>query len=78
MIILALSVLFGVVPLAAVVWTLMNGMITTVDGLFLTLILLTVSGTFMLNVYWELRDHGIVGKKKAVTAASKAPAPKAS
>jgi hypothetical protein len=78
MLMLALSVVLGIVPLAAVVWTLMNGMITTVDGLFLTLILLTVSGAFMLNVYWELRDRGVVGKKKAVAAPPKTPAAKAS
>lgn len=56
----------------------MNGMITTVDGMFLTLILLALSGTFLLNVYWELRDRGMVGKKKVVAAAPKTPAAKAS
>ena len=74
---LALSLLLGILPLAGVVWTLMNGMITTVDGLFMVLILLTLSGTFMLNVYWELRDRGVVGRKKAA-AAPKTPAAKAS
>ena len=75
---LALSLVLGILPLAGVVWTLMNGMITTVDGLFAVLILLTLSGTFMLNVYWELRDRGLVGKKKAAASAPKTPAPKAS
>lgn len=75
---LALSLLLGILPLAGVVWTLMNGMITTVDGLFMVLILLTLSGTFMLNVYWELRDRGVVGKKKAAAAAPKTPTAKAS
>lgn len=70
---LALSLLLGILPLAGVVWTLMNGMITTVDGLFMVLILLTLSGTFMLNVYWELRDRGVVGKKKSAAIAPKAP-----
>jgi hypothetical protein len=78
MMMLALSVVLGIVPLAAVIWTLTNGMITTVDGLFLTLILLTISGAFMLNVYWELRDRGVVGKKKAVAAPPKTPTAKAS
>ncbi len=77
MIMLALSIVLGIVPLAAVVWTLMNGMITTVDGLFLALILLTISGAFMLNAYWELHDCGIVKKKKAAVA-PKPPAAKAS
>jgi hypothetical protein len=62
-----------------VVWTLMNGMITTVDGLFMSLILLTLSGIFMLNAYWEMRDQGMLGKKAAAVApAPKAPAVKAS
>ncbi len=76
---LALSLVLGVLPLLGVVWTLMNGMITTVDGLFMSLILLTLSGVFMLNAYWEMRDLGIVGKKKAVpVTAAKPPAAKAS
>ena len=53
-------------------------MITTVDGLFMILILLTLSGVFMLNAYWEMRDSGIIGKKKAAAPAAKTPAGKAS
>jgi hypothetical protein len=76
---LALSLVLGVLPLLGVAWTLMNGMITTVDGLFISLILLTLSGVFMLNAYWEMRDLGMLGKKKAVPAtAAKKPAAKAS
>jgi len=75
---LALSLVLGILPLLGVAWTLVNGMITTVDGLFMTLILLTLSAVFMLNAYWEARDMGIVGKKKAAAAAPKAPAAKAS
>ena len=60
---LALSLLLGVLPLLGVVWVLMNGMITTVDGLFMSLILLTLSGVFMLNVFWEMRDLGFIKKK---------------
>jgi hypothetical protein len=74
---LALSLVLGILPLIGVVLTLMNGMITTVDGLFMSLILLTLSATFMLNVYWELRDRGVVGKKKVVTAPAKTPPAKA-
>lgn len=70
---LALSLVLGILPLLGVAWILMNGMITTVDGLFLSLILLTLSAVFMLNAYWEMRDAGFLGKKKAV-----APAPKSS
>jgi len=72
---LALSLLLGILPLLGVVWTLMNGMITTVDGLFMSLILLTLSGVFMLNTYWEMRDLGLI-KKKAAAPAAKPAAPK--
>jgi len=75
---LALSLVLGILPLLGVVWTLANGMITTVDGLFMSLILLTLSGIFMLNAYWEMRDLGMIGKKKAGAPATKAPAAKAS
>jgi hypothetical protein len=75
---LALSLVLGILPLLGVVWMLMNGMITTVDGLFMSLILLTLSGIFMLNAYWEMRDLGFIGKKKAAAPATKSPAAKAS
>jgi hypothetical protein len=76
---LALSLVLGILPLLGVVWTLMNGMITTVDGLFMSLILLTLSGVFMLNAYWEMRDMGLIskktpGEKKAAAVAAKPPA----
>jgi len=80
--ILVLSLLLGVLPLAGVVWIFVSGMITvsplsaTVDGLFMTLILLTLSGCFMLNAFWEARDSGLLGKKTAPPA--KSPAAKAS
>jgi hypothetical protein len=80
--ILVLSIVLGLVPLAGVAWIFASGMITltfpffTVDGLFMSLILLTLSGCLLPNVYWEMRDQGIIGKKEAVPA--KAPAAKAS
>ncbi len=75
--ILALCLVLGIVPLLGVVLTLTNGMITTVDGLFMILILLMLSGVFMLNAYWEARDSGFFGKKAAPAPAAKPPAPKA-
>ena len=75
---LALSLVLGILPLLGVAWTLANGMITTVDGLFMSLILLTLSGIFMLNAYWEIRDLGMLGKKKAAAPANKTTAVKAS
>jgi hypothetical protein len=75
---LAVSLVLAILPLLGVIWTLMNGMITTVDGLFMSLILLTLSGVFALNAYWAMRDMGLVGKKKAVATAPKSPTSKAS
>jgi hypothetical protein len=81
--ILVLSLVLGIVPLVGVVWIFVSGMITlspfsaTVDGLFTTLILLALSSCFLLNAYWEARDSGFIGKKKAAAPAKPAPAPKA-
>jgi hypothetical protein len=61
---LALSVVLGILPLLGIVWTITNGTITTVDGLFMTLILLTLSGLFFLNAFWECRDHGLIPSKQ--------------
>ncbi len=74
---LILSLVLGILPLLGIVWTMMNGMITTVDGLFLALILLTLSGVFMLNAFWEMRDSGMLPKKKAAAPAVKTPPAKA-
>ncbi len=79
--ILVLSLVLGLVPLAGVAWIFVIGMIklsppsATVDGLFMTLILLTLSGCFLLNAFWEMRDRGLLGKKQA--PAAKTPAAKA-
>jgi len=71
---LLLSVVFGVLPLLGIVWAIMNGSITTVDGLFISLILLTLSGLFFLNALLECRDCGYIklpGKAKTAPAAKK-------
>lgn len=79
---LVLSLVLGVLPLLGIVWIFLSGMITlapfsaTIDGLFMTLILLVLSLTFLLNAYWEMRDAGII-KKKSVPAPAKAPVAKA-
>ena len=68
---LLLSIVLGIIPLAGIAWILVAGSITTVDGMFMSLILLTLSGIFFLNVFLELRDHGIfalVQKSKSVPA----------
>ena len=80
---LVLSLVLGVVPLLGVGWILASGMITlwppgaTVDGLFMSLILLALAGSFLLNAYWEMRDQGLLGKRKSA-APAKTPAAKAS
>jgi hypothetical protein len=84
---LVLSLVLGIIPLLGVAWIFASGMITlwppsaTVDGLFMSLILLSLSACFLLNAYWEMRDRGLLhlGKKQAVApAATKTAAPKAS
>ena len=80
---LVLSLVLAIVPLLGVAWIFMNGMIrvwppsATVDGLFMTLILLTLTACFLLNAYWEMRDRGWLRKKQAA-APAKAPAAKTS
>jgi cytochrome c biogenesis factor len=80
--ILVLSLVLGVVPLAGVAWVFSSDMITlsppsaTTDGLFMTLILLTLTACFLMNAFWEARDLGLIGKKRV--AAAKAPTAKAS
>jgi len=52
---LALSIVLGLVPLAGIAWTVQNGMIATVDGLFMSIILLALSGILFLNAFLEAR-----------------------
>ena len=69
---LLVSVVLGILPLLGIAWTIMNGTITTVDGLFMSLILLTLSGLFFLNAFWECRDCGLIpSKQKAAPPAKK-------
>jgi hypothetical protein len=77
--ILLLSLVLGIVPLLGVAWIFLTGMITlspfsiSMDGLFMTLILLTLSACFLLNAFWEMRDV-----KKAAPVGAKTPPAKAS
>jgi hypothetical protein len=82
---LVISIVLGVVPWFGIAWTVMTGTIKTQDGLFMSLILLTLSAVFFLNAFWELRDRGALAflhKKKEAAPAAKAAAvpaaPKAS
>jgi hypothetical protein len=55
MFVFVLSIVLGIIPLLGIAWTVLTGSITTVDGLFLSLILLALSGIFFLNAALELR-----------------------
>jgi hypothetical protein len=46
--------------MAGIVWIVTAGSITTVDGLFMSLILLSLLGVFLLNAVWELQDRGLL------------------
>jgi hypothetical protein len=76
---LFIAIVFWLVPLAGIVWIIVAGSITTVDGLFMSLILLSLSGISFLNVFWEMRDRGLLSfLNKEKTVAGKEPlAPKA-
>jgi len=56
---LLISIVLGTIPLAGIAWIVLRGAITTVDGLFMSLILLSLSGIFYLNVVLELRDREV-------------------
>jgi hypothetical protein len=76
---LVISIVMGIVPLLGIAWTIATGTVTTVDGLFMSLILLTLSAVFFLNAFWELRDRGALAfldKKKGAAAATPAATPK--
>ncbi len=77
---LVISIVLGIVPLFGIAWTIVTGTVTTVDGLFMSLILLTLSGVFFLNAFWELRDRGALAflhKKKVAAEVTPKAEPKA-
>jgi len=76
---LFLSLVLGIVPLAGIALIIATGSILNVDGLFMSLILLTLSGIFFLNAFFELRDRGLLPflPKGKASAAKGPPAPKA-
>jgi len=67
---LVISIVLGILPLLGIAWTIVTGTVTTVDGLFMSLILLSLSAVFFLNAFWELRDRGALAflHKKKVAA----------
>jgi hypothetical protein len=71
LVVLLISIVLGLIPLAGIAWIIVAGSITTVDGLFMSLILLTLSGIFFFNVFFELNDRGLVPFLRKKEAASK-------
>jgi len=66
---LLISILLAVIPLAGIAWIVVTRSLTSVDGLFMSLILLTLSGVFFLNVLFEMDGRGwlsFLHKNKAV------------
>ena len=61
--------LLALVPLLGIVWILLRGSITTVDGLFTALICAAMSGIFAATALFELRS-GRAGSKTASPATS--------
>jgi hypothetical protein len=76
---LLISVLLGCIPLAGIAWIVVTKGLATVDGLFMSLILLTLSGIFFLNAFLELRDRGFFAflNKKTTGPPKEPPASKA-
>ena len=60
--VLLISIVLALLPLAGIVYIVSNGFFT-VDALFMGLILLTVSGIFLLNAFLEARRRGLLPRK---------------
>jgi hypothetical protein len=66
---LFISVLLALIPLLGIAWIVFYGSITTVDGLFMALILAAMSGIVGLNVLIELKKKRS-GTRTSSTVAS--------
>ena len=74
MAVLLISGILGLLPLLGIVYIVMNGNGITVDALFMSLILLTISGIFFLNIALELlarRKAAGGGVRQASTGSSR-------
>ena len=76
---LLLSILFALIPLAGIAWITITKSLASVDGLFMSLILLTLSGVFLLNVAFEMDARGWLGflHKSKPSSSKEPPAAKA-
>ena len=57
---LAVAALLGLIPLAGVAFIVLSGTLLTVDGLFMTLILLAISATFFFEIALEMHRRGML------------------
>ena len=75
---LFLSLLFALIPLGGIAMIFFRKGVTTVDGLFMSLILLTISGVFLLNAVLEMKANGWLpsGRKGASSGSKEPPAAK--
>jgi hypothetical protein len=76
---LLISLLLALIPLAGIAWIFITRSLTSVDGLFMSLILLTLSGVFFLNVLLEMDARGWLAflHKNKAAAPKEPPAAKA-
>jgi hypothetical protein len=76
---LLLSILLALIPLVGIAWIVITRSLTSVDGLFMSLILLTLSGVFFLNALFEMDARGWLTflHKNKVASPKEPPAPKA-
>jgi hypothetical protein len=65
---LVISVVLGILPLLGIAWIVLHGNIGTVDGLFMSLILLPLSGILFLNAFLDMRGRLKAGTKTAAAA----------
>jgi hypothetical protein len=73
MVVLLISGILGLLPLLGIAYIVKTSNGITVDALFMSLILLTISGIFFLNILLELRARrkaALGGQPGRVTAAS--------
>jgi hypothetical protein len=67
--VLLISLVLGLIPLLGVVWMASRGSVFTVDGLFMSLILLAISGMFGGNALAELRKRRSAAAQPGVAIA---------
>lgn len=73
-VLLILSIVLALIPLAGIGWIVATKSLTSVDGLFMSLILLAIAGVFLLNVALEMDSRGWLGfLHKDKTAPPKTP-----